>query len=142
MWPVIYRILYPFIIGGLLLFFGAHSQYKSYKKLGQKDKTEKKRKRIIASFLFCISIVIFSYSTFLSFDLILHDFTTCQGRYIKSFRGKDIITTELFFESDSKTITSDAFTSELKDYNLEEGKIYEIVYSKRTQMIIKIKEKM
>ena len=140
MWIVAYRIIYPFLFASILFFIEFLILYFSWKKKKSKKKLDvNKQKKISIRFLI-LSLTAFSYSAYLSFDIIFKDYIVNNGIYLKDYRGKDIITSELYFDIDGEVISIDIFTSNIQDYGFEPGEAYEITYSKRTNMLISARD--
>ena len=140
MWIVAYRIIYPFLVASVLFFIEFLILHFSWKKKKSKKKLDANKQKKISICFLILSLTAFSYSAYLSLDIIFKDYIVNNGIYLKYYRGKDIITSELYFDIDGEVISIDIFTSNIQDYGFEPGEAYEITYSKRTNMLISARD--
>lgn len=136
MWPIIYRILVPGITLSVVAGLISLSSFRALKK-GYKGKKTKKIKAEAVVFLM-LSLFGLSIALYHSMDLIFKDFVTIQGVYSHYYRGKEIYMREIFFSTDNHDEFCYTFFDRMSD--LEPGKQYEIVYAKRTLMMISVHE--
>ena len=120
------------VVAGLISL----SSFRVLKK-GYKGKKTKKIKAEAVVFLM-LSLFGLSMALYHSMDLIFKDFVTIQGVYSHYYRGKEIYMREIFFSTDNHDEFCYTFFDRMSD--LEPGKQYEIVYAKRTLMMISVHE--
>lgn len=104
---------------------------------------EYNRRKKLSIILLCALFVTILYTGYLSLDLILRDDITCEATLIHKFNNPKEATWDVCFEADQKHIAVESWSSDIKRYDLREGKHYRITYSKRTKMLLsaeKIKE--
>ena len=108
-----------------------------------RDKRKKKRysneynrRKKILIILLCALFVTMFYTSYLSLDLILRDNITCEATLIHKFHNPKEATWDVCFEADQKHIAVESWSSDIKKYDLQEGKHYRITYSKRTKMLL------
>lgn len=136
MWWIVYRIAVPGLLVMILFSLLAFFQVKSYKKTKNK-KSDKKNKISIIAYL-CIALFGIILSIFFSLDLMFRDYISINGSYEKQYRNRDVY--ELIFDVNGENERCFVFPTELRKYDLQEGQSYEIIYAKRTGMLISIKE--
>ncbi len=136
MWPIVYRVLYPGIFGGILWGLMAFFGFRSYKKKKKKDKSKGKRNASIACLI--ISLFSFSVSAYDVWDVILQDFETQEGTFVKYYREWELYTRHIFFTVDNDEESCHAFSWDVN--HLEAGKQYRFTYGKRTGMLISVEE--
>ncbi len=83
----------------------------------------------------CMILVSFSFVVYDSFDLILQDYVTEQGYYLREYR--DRLGWNLHFKENGEVKT--IFTTHGYD-ELVPGTQYEYTYAKRTNMLLDIHE--
>lgn len=133
---IIYRIIYPLICDiGFVCAFLFH--FKKMKKQKSADK-DKMKIRLKTYFFLSLALFTLAYTTYLSLDLILQDYISDNGTYVRSYRGKAIGTQDLYFELDGSIIAFNMLTSEFNDYDLKKGKVYKLTYAKRTNTVIQL----
>lgn len=139
MWSIVYRIFVPGILCMILSGVFAFFEFRSYKKLKKKEKKLGYRIKKTALIVYIMmSLLGGSLAVYGSFDLILKDYVTLQGTYSHNYRGKELYINEIHFLVNNSDHSCSAFLSDAKD--LEIGKEYEYTYSKRTEMLLSIKE--
>ena len=116
MWPIIYRILYPYIFCFVLMSIFAAVSFHGYYKVKNKKKRDKSKKThgIIWSVIAAFSLI---FAMYCSFDLILKDFVTRYGTYEYSNRDKDLLI--LWFSVSDGQDSCHTFLKNGK--NIEEG---------------------
>lgn len=137
---IAYRIIYPFITGGFLYLVISIVYQRNWLKNKSSKKFAGNSKKYVSIFFLILSLTTFSYSGFLSLDAILNDYVVINGIYLRSFRGKDLITSEVFFEVNKEVISLDIFASNTQDFGFEQGNPYEITYAKRTGVLISARD--
>lgn len=140
MWPIIYRILVPYVLVFVLFFLLAIFEFKAYKKRKQKTKGRDNYNKYKAYIIFytTLSILGFSLAVYDSFDLIKKDFVTYQGIYDGCYRGRELYMREMEFWVDDEKITLYTFRETAN--KLKEGTEYKVTSGKRTGMIIAVEE--
>lgn len=83
----------------------------------------------------CMILVSFSFAVYDSFDLILQDYVTEQGYYLREYR--DRLGWNLHFDENGEVKT--IFATHGYD-ELVSGTQYEYTYAKRTNMLLDIHE--
>lgn len=137
MQPIVRAILYPWVLAIIVFSIAAIVNYKGIKKkIIRRNKDLKRRKKMIIIGCLCMILVSFSFVAYNSFDLILQDYVTEQGYYIREYR--DRLGWNLHFEENGevKRITS----THRYDDELVPGTQYEYTYAKRTKMLLEIHE--
>lgn len=132
---VIYRIVCPFILGGIVfLLLSIHHRHVWAKQQNRRKPLNNKGKYFSLLFLI-LSLVSFSFAGYSSLDVLLNDPAVDDGVYLKYHRG-DIITSELLFDADGQILSLEIFAADMQKYGFEPGRTYEITYAKRTGMLI------
>lgn len=85
--PIIYRVVFPFLLLSIIAFIEAIVQYRLWRKEKQRAKRQSFKSKHKAGALLCLVAfaVLVSYSGFLSQDAILQDYVVCEAVYIRSF---------------------------------------------------------
>ena len=81
----------------------------------------------------------FFYIVYLSCNLVLHDFKTCEGVFLKFNRScYELLVWNVNFEINGETDSFNLLNSVVNVHNLIPGCTYEITYAKRTNMVLSI----
>ena len=104
---------------------------------------EYNRRKKLSIILLCALFVTILYTGYVSLDLVLCDYITCEAILTHKSNIPRRATWNIGFELDEKYIDLQSWSSDIKKYDLREGEHYRITYSKRTKMLLsaeKIKE--
>lgn len=122
------------VIAGIIIYeYSIIRKYKHKKKIFYVEKVQQAKKYLIIFAV--IEVLAFSYTTYLSFDLIKKDYVVCEAEYVDSYKGRTAFYS-VHFEDGKKEYNLLANRVE-KDL-LEEGENYIITYGKRTTRIVDI----
>lgn len=136
MQPIVRAILYPWVLAIIVFSIAAIVNYREMKKrIIRRNKDLKRRKKMIITGCLCMILVSFSFAVYDSFDLILQDYVTEQGYYLREYR--DRLDWNLHFEENGEVKT--IFATHGYD-ELVPGTQYEYTYAKRTNMLLDIHE--
>lgn len=138
--PVIYRIFYPYLFCTLSFLIAFIINLKGFRKTHPKKTIIKKRKKRLAILFFILFLILSIVTTYLSFDIFLQDNVTTTATYVNYTREKELFARIMEFEN-NETLSIWALHSQIKEYKPIKGTEYEIIYSRRTQMLISMKEK-
>lgn len=112
--PIIYRVVFPFLLLSIIALIEAVVQYRLWKKEKPRapQKPVRNKHKIIALFCSVAFIGLTSYSIYLSQDAILQDYVVCEGVYIRCFRNvRSFGVWDVDFEIDGKTKRLDLLNS-------------------------------
>lgn len=137
MWPIIYRMFYPFLAAAVafcLWAFFIYKSYKSSKRKMKKHKEDKKRKKAEIIILLSVALLSISVGGYYSLDLILQDFVTQTGIYDTLYYDHDL--RKICFDVNGESESVLALGSYTK--GLIEGYEYKFTYAKRSGMLLAI----
>lgn len=124
---VIYRFIYPHLLCFLTTFILCITFFKKHK-----------FHTFLSLTLIIVSFISFCFTAYLSLDLIFRDYQTETVKYVTTIRTKDIFTEDLVFDLNGTNFSLGIAHSALQELDFEYGNEYEIVYAKRTKMLISI----
>lgn len=114
--------------------FATIKKNKHKKKIFYVEKVQRAKKNLIVFAV--IATILFSYTTYLSFDLIKQDYVVCEAEFVESDRIGRALIYSVRFEDGEKEYN---LIANLNDSNfLKEGQSYIITYGKRTEKIVAV----
>lgn len=132
--------MFPFLfacmmVAGIIIYeFATIKKYKHKKKIFYVEKVQQAKKYLIAFAV--IETILFSYTAYMSLDLIKKDYVVCEAEYVESDRIGRALIYSVCFEDGEKEYN---LFANLNDSNfLKEGQSYIITYGKRTERIVAI----
>ncbi len=97
---------------------------------------EYNRRKKLSIILLCALFMTILYTGYLSLDLVLCDYITCEAILTHKSNRPRRATWNIGFELNEKYISVQSWSSDIKKYDLREGEHYRITYSKRTKMLL------
>ncbi len=123
-----------FILGIIVYECVIINNYKHKKKIVHIKKVQNAKKHLIIFAI--IGILLFSYTTYMSFDLIKKDYVVCEAEFVESYkRGRSSIYSVHFVDGENEYVL---YANSEENNRLEERKNYVITYGKRTKRIVEI----
>jgi predicted membrane protein len=130
----IFRVVFPSIFLIIISLGFSYYETKPYKR---SKKSDKEKKLSITAYL-CCALLGLILSMFFSLDLVFKDYISITGIYESQYRDRNSY--KLVFDVNGENDHCSISRTELRKYDLQEGQSYDVVYAKRTGILISIKE--